>query len=42
MNTVRSLCDALLVLHQGKLREFGTKEEAVRAYTEICNGGAEK
>ena len=36
MRTVNSLCDALLVLHQGKLHEFDTREEAVRFYTESC------
>jgi capsular polysaccharide transport system ATP-binding protein len=42
MSTVKSLCDELLVLHQGILHEFGAKEEAIQYYTEICDGGATK
>jgi capsular polysaccharide transport system ATP-binding protein len=38
IGSVRSLCDTLLVLHKGVLREFDSGDEAVRFYTDVCNG----
>jgi capsular polysaccharide transport system ATP-binding protein len=37
MGTVRALCDRLLVLHEGKLREFDSPEAAVEFYNDVCN-----
>jgi capsular polysaccharide transport system ATP-binding protein len=39
MSTVNALCDALLVLHQGTLREFENREEAAAFYQAVCSGG---
>ncbi|MDR1660041.1 MAG: ABC transporter ATP-binding protein [Desulfovibrio sp.] len=37
MGTVRALCDRLLVLHGGKLREFDSPDAAVQFYNDVCN-----
>lgn len=36
MNTINSLCDKILVLHEGVLHDFHDKEEAQQYYTEVC------
>lgn len=36
MSTIKSLCDKLLVLHQGKLKEFDSNAEAEKYYNEVC------
>jgi capsular polysaccharide transport system ATP-binding protein len=37
MGVVRALCDRLLVLHEGKLREFDSPDAAVEFYNDVCN-----
>lgn len=36
MSTIKSLCDTMLVLHEGLLKEFPSNEEAEQYYTEVC------
>lgn len=38
MNTIKSLCDTMLVLHQGQLMAFENNTEAERFYDEVCCG----
>jgi capsular polysaccharide transport system ATP-binding protein len=38
MGTVKSLCDKLLVLHGGILRDFDSPDEAVQFYNDVCGG----
>ena len=38
MGTIRKFCEKMLVLHQGKLCEFPTNEEAEQFYNEVCCG----
>lgn len=38
MGTIKSLCDVMLVLHQGKLMGFDSNAEAERFYNEVCCG----
>lgn len=38
MQTIKSLCDTMLVLHQGQLMEFNDNAEAERFYDEVCCG----
>lgn len=38
MNTIRQLCDKMLVLHGGKLMEFDTNKEAETFYDQVCCG----
>lgn len=36
MHTMQSLCDKMLVLHEGMLKEFSDNAEAQKFYTEVC------
>lgn len=36
MGTLRKLCDKILVLYEGSLREFPSNDEAERFYKEVC------
>ena len=36
MATITSLCDKMLVLHEGVLHDFGDNEQARNFYTETC------
>ena len=36
MSTIKSLCDKLLILHNGKLCEFDSNAEAEKYYNEVC------
>jgi len=38
MSTIKSLCDTMLLLYNGRLLEFDTNEEAERFYAEVCCG----
>ena len=38
MGTVKRLCSKMLVLHQGRLLEFASNEEAEKFYLEVCCG----
>lgn len=38
MSTIRTLCDKVLVLHEGKLLNFDSNEEGERFYAEVCCG----
>jgi capsular polysaccharide transport system ATP-binding protein len=39
MSTIKSLCQKMLVLYEGKLREFPSNEEAEQFYVDVCCGG---
>ncbi len=38
MTTIKELCDAMLVLHEGNLMEFSSNNDAERFYIEVCCG----
>ncbi len=38
MGTIKTLCEKMLVLHEGKLMEFPSNEEAEQFYVEVCCG----
>ncbi len=38
MPTIKRLCSKMLVLHQGKLLDFASNEEAEKFYLEVCCG----